>query len=107
MRFLIYLGMCYNLIANLAVLILSGVLCGPRKGEGSFKHYMSAQCLDNLGNLQLVTGIVNFLGDIYLLVLPIPSVLKLQFPRKKKVATCAVFMTGLGYDDSGRSYTGD
>lgn len=39
----------------------------------------------------------NVVTDFYLVILPIPQVLKLKLSKKKKVGLCLTFASGLGY----------
>lgn len=41
-------------------------------------------------------GASNVVTDFYLVVLPIPQVLKLKLSRKKKIGLCLTFASGLG-----------
>ena len=41
-----------------------------------------------------VQGVFNLVGDIYLLILPMPAVWALQITRRKKFGIMAIFMTG-------------
>ncbi|MCJ1465350.1 hypothetical protein MMC07_003968 [Pseudocyphellaria aurata] len=94
MRLLIYLGMGYTLLANSIVTILFGALCTPRKGQTYFQAYTRTQCVNNVDNLAIATSALNLFGDVYILIIPIPAVLKLQLSKKKRIAVLGVFMTG-------------
>lgn len=98
MRILIYLGMGYTLLANSIVTILYGALCAPRKGQSFLTAYTRTQCANNIEDLTLAIKVVNLVGDIYVLVLPISPISKLQLSRAKKITVIGVFMTGLLYD---------
>ncbi|KAL8711208.1 MAG: hypothetical protein Q9220_004353 [cf. Caloplaca sp. 1 TL-2023] len=39
-------------------------------------------------------GAVNVASDFYIFLLPIPGVLQLQLPKKRKIGVCAIFATG-------------
>ncbi|KAL9604094.1 MAG: hypothetical protein Q9219_000682 [cf. Caloplaca sp. 3 TL-2023] len=42
----------------------------------------------------MAQGAINIATDFYILLLPIPGVLQLQLPLKRKIGICAIFMTG-------------
>lgn len=92
---MIYLGMGYIFLANTITTILFGALCAPRNGEPYIIRYQMPICVDNVENLALATSIVNLVSDIYLLVLPLPLVMKLQISKKRKIGLVAIFMTGI------------
>lgn len=45
----------------------------------------------------VVRGPVNVLEDLYIFILPMPTVLALKLPRNKKIRLLLVFMTGILY----------
>ncbi|MCJ1266643.1 hypothetical protein MMC22_006528 [Lobaria immixta] len=94
-RSLICLGMGYTLLANSIVTISFGALCAPRKTQSFLEAYQTSQCVSNIDNLTITTSVVNLVGDIYILILPIAPVLKLKLSTRKKIAVVGVFMTGL------------
>lgn len=52
-------------------------------------------CKDDGGSLQLVQSAFNVVTDFWILILPMPLVLKLQLPRARKVGLVVVFGAGL------------
>jgi hypothetical protein len=40
------------------------------------------------------TGIFGVISDLYILILPMPTVFSLHLPMKRKVGIAAIFMTG-------------
>lgn len=53
-----------------------------------------SKCRNGLQDYGVAQGTINLLSDFYLLVVPIPAVLALQLPKKKKIGVIAIFMTG-------------
>lgn len=94
MRFFVYTGIGYLLITNGTTTILFGALCAPRNGESYLISYTSPQCVKNVDNLSTAIAACNLIADIYLLVLPLPIIWKLQMSAKKKYALIGLFMTG-------------
>lgn len=66
----------------------------PRKGESWALALLSSRCRDTIA-MAYVQGIFNIDSELYVLVLPLPVLWKLQLPLRKKVGVSAVFMTGL------------
>lgn len=42
----------------------------------------------------IVLGVVSLVSDVYLVILPLPAVWKLQLPLGRKIAVSAMFFTG-------------
>lgn len=55
------------------------------------QHYISSL------KLSMPLAAWTLVPDVYILVLPITGVLRLQLPPRRKVAVSMVFMTGIGY----------
>ncbi|KAK7943818.1 plasma membrane protein Pth11 [Apiospora aurea] len=66
--------------------------CMPHPGQPWDLRVLS-NC-NNLATPGLVQAGANILADIGIFALPIPVVIKLQMPLKRKVAVCGIFMTG-------------
>ena len=94
MRFFVYMGIGYLLITNGTSTILFGALCAPRNGETYLIRYLSPQCVENVGNLTIANAACNLMADLYLLVLPVPIIWKLQLSANKKYALMGLFTTG-------------
>ncbi|KAL8917240.1 MAG: hypothetical protein Q9208_008079 [Pyrenodesmia sp. 3 TL-2023] len=66
----------------------------PHPGEKLINALMSKGAASSVP-LSVAQGAVNVASDIYIFLLPIPGVLQLQLPLKKKVGICAIFGTGI------------
>ena len=93
-RNLIYGGLIITFTFYLATTIAFGALCIPRQAETWAEAAFSPHCHQVLVMIY-VQGVFNVVSDFYVLVIPIPVVLKLQLPIQKKIGICAIFMTGL------------
>lgn len=51
-------------------------------------------CPIDEANFYLVVGIINLIGDIFILLVPVPSVWRLQMPRGQKIAVSLIFLLG-------------
>lgn len=98
MRILIYLGVGYSLLGNSVVTILVGALCVPRNEQSIYESFQSPRCAKNVHSIGTAAGTLNLIGDIYILLLPVPSILTLQLPKKRKIILVIIFMGGLRYD---------
>lgn len=62
----------------------------PRPGESFFTHQHGKEAL----KLSVPLSAVGIVIDIYILVLPIAAVWRLQMAKKRKIGVCLVFGTG-------------
>lgn len=96
MRYLVWFGItitgCFY-ISGIAVVF---GLCAPRDGKTWLEMSLTPQCR-NLEGYGIAQGTMNLVSDFYLLIIPIPAVLSLQLPQKKKLGVIAIFMTGFLY----------
>lgn len=69
-------------------------LCAPRSGQTYLEAAGSARCQRSV-KFGVFSASFNIFTDFYMLFLPIPAVLGLQMPTKKKVGVLAIFGTGL------------
>lgn len=93
-RILIYAGVTCILAFYLASLISFGIACVPKRGGDWPNAVVSARCFKETTNRAYTLGVFGVISDFYLYFLPIPVILRLQLPLKKKIGVCAIFMTG-------------
>lgn len=65
----------------------------PRPGESFFMHQLGPLGKEAL-KLSVPLSAVGIVIDIYILVLPIAAVWRLQMAKKRKIGVCLVFGTG-------------
>lgn len=94
MKICIWLGVTVCSVWHLAGIIVTFCLCIPSRGLDWYWMSQSAQCM-KLVPYGIAQGVFNVLSDFYLLIIPIPAVLSLQMPARRKAGVCAIFMTGL------------
>ena len=76
----------------LVAAIFAIVQCTPR--EKIWNPLMTTgYCIDTSA-AYLSTAIFNVITDFAILILPMPSLWKLQMPLKRKILTTAIFATG-------------
>lgn len=94
LRYAIYFGIVFTTLFYAGTFIAYCVLAIPRPGQ-SLIGVMLSKGVASAIPLSVGQGAVNIATDFYIFLLPIPSVLQLQLPTKKKIGFCAIFMTGL------------
>lgn len=94
MRVAIRIGIAVTVLITLAFIPVNAVLLAPRVGE-TWTHVL----LSGRPNNWLIWGIgqatAGMLLDLFIFVLPIPAIMKLQLSTKKKIQLIAVFITAL------------
>jgi hypothetical protein len=81
-------GMVYNLLSIFA--------CKPVAATWNLALMPEAKCVDVLTKY-MVLSVLNIIIDVLTVVLPIPVVLKLQMPFRRKLSVILVVMTGVLY----------
>ncbi|KAL9100424.1 MAG: hypothetical protein Q9163_004206 [Psora crenata] len=94
MRYLIYLGIGSAAAMYTTSTIVYGYLCLPRSGQGWIEAGLSSRCNSQFIMLAYARGPFNVLSDLYLLFLPLPPVLQLQLPLRKRLGIAGIFLTG-------------
>ena len=94
LRYCSYAGAIVNVLFYTSILVATFAYSLPAPGETMLEQSRSSR---NLGSLRLTLplGFMGLILDLYILVLPIAGVSKLQLPTRKKIGVIAVFLTGL------------
>lgn len=74
------------------LLLLQVLQCIPLDAIWTFQ-IESSRCLD-IPLLQFVTTVANAITDLYILLLPLPILWRLQLPLRKKIGVTAIFTSG-------------
>lgn len=97
-RWAVHIGIVLCLIMYAASIIANTVLMVPRPGQPQTTAGYLAR-LSNIGNklnyVAVVQGAFGTASDIYLLVIPIQTVMRLQLSWKRKLGVSTIFMTGI------------
>lgn len=93
LRYAIYFGIVFVTLFYSATFIVFCVLAIPRPGQSLIGVILSKD-VASLIPISVAQGGVNVASDFYIFLLPIPGVLQLQMPTKKKIGVCAIFATG-------------
>ncbi|KAL8728135.1 MAG: hypothetical protein Q9181_005452 [Wetmoreana brouardii] len=93
MRYSVWFGITITGLFYVSGLIVPFGLCAPRGGKTWLDMSMTPRCR-NSEDYGIAQGVMNLISDFYLLIIPIPAVMSLQLPQKKKFGVIAIFMTG-------------
>ena len=92
-KYAIYIGIMANLVFYATNVVIFGVLCLPRHGQTWLESLENTKCERTIV-LEYAQGIFGVVSDFYLFLIPIPTVIKLKLPLRKKVGVLAIFATG-------------
>ncbi|KAF2179609.1 hypothetical protein K469DRAFT_673989 [Zopfia rhizophila CBS 207.26] len=101
-RWLVYIGIVLSFCYYLAAAIVNGVICGPRGGTDRLAYLAGMagpECGNPSGLIQIfsiASGVVNLTNDFYLLIIPLPAILKLKLPARRKFGVLVIFLAGTG-----------
>lgn len=93
LRYIITIGIAFCFAVYFANVAVAVRYCAPHIGQG-WNLWVIYSC-SRIGFYNIISGAANMALDIFMLGLPIPVILRLQLPCKKKVGVLAIFMTGL------------
>ena len=93
LTYLVWFGIVFTGLFYFAGMIVSIAYCAPRHGETYLESFDAPRCHTSTA-FGPVQAAVNIISDFYILVLPIPAVMKLQLPLSKKIGIIAIFATG-------------
>ncbi|KAI8935591.1 hypothetical protein NX059_008158 [Plenodomus lindquistii] len=96
-KFRLWVGVGYGLNIGMLITTMFFIVfqCVPISAAWNTLARIKAQCVDQHFSVH-GPGVVNTLLDIYVFVLPIPTLWNLQMPRRKKIAIMSVFAFGAG-----------
>jgi hypothetical protein len=93
-RMLVWVGILSCTIFYTLIFVFVLATCSPRQGETPIVADASERCA-KLSSQWHSLAAFNLLSDVYLVIIPIPVVMKLQMSTDKKIRVCSVFMTGI------------
>ena len=94
LRYSAYAGAVVNVLFYTLALVLALIYSVPHPGQTLRQAFQSPRQAHNVAK-SLPTACINLILDVYILLLPIAGVSKLQLPIRKKIGVIAVFLTGL------------
>ena len=93
MRYAIYFGATAILIFTIVITAMQAAFTIPWRGETWLDPRHLAR-VEHSSVLAVPVGVFGVISDIYILVLPIPTTLKLNLPLRKRLGVIAIFMIG-------------
>ena len=96
LRNLVFFGIIFNFLYTVACFLTFAILCFPARGQSWTLNLQTPKCLRSV-QLGFTQGAINIACDFYLLLIPLPAVLTLQIPTRKKLGIVSIFTTGLMY----------
>lgn len=96
-RRLIYFAVTITGLYYLGNGIANGVMCGPKGGHDRIA-YIAGQARKSCsaGQIMSITlGSIGLATDLFLFILPLRAISKLDLPRKEKTGVLFIFMTGI------------
>ena len=94
-RILTYIAIAINLIQCLINVIGYAIVCVPAPGQSWEIADAGPKCEVTGDLLGVVTAAISIFNDFFIIAIPIPAVMSLQLPTKKKVGVIAIFLAGL------------
>ncbi|KAI0902737.1 hypothetical protein F4823DRAFT_406970 [Ustulina deusta] len=82
---------------HLSVSICFAVMCSPSTGDSQLDFlaaFISESC-NKTRVLVVIQGVGSVVSDLFLLILPLPAVWKLNMPIKRKLAVSSMFLVGI------------
>jgi hypothetical protein len=97
LQVLAYTGMIASFFLYMTLMALNAYFCAPRTGQ-DFTDYLlamdSPQCLNNIKPTAVVGAALNIAVDVYIMIIPLPAVVALHLPLRRKLGVVAIFLTG-------------
>lgn len=92
MKYSVWVGLVFTFVLYWTNIPITTYYCSPRIGE---PWDAVAQTCSKTKIFLLIQGVFSVVLDVYILILPIPMVLKLQMSRKRRLSILGVFGTAV------------
>lgn len=92
-RYAIYFGIIANAIVYAVSTVLFGAWCIPRHGQPWLESAETSRCRHSVV-MDYSQGIFGVISDLYIFILPMPSIMKLNLPHRKRMSLAAIFAMG-------------
>ena len=94
MRFYIYIGAFSTTIFYMGIGIAQFIFLTPPPGM-TWMEYIPSPRAKKITILSIPSAAVGLGIDLYILILPIGGVMRLQLPTRRKLGVCLIFITGI------------
>ena len=91
MKTAIWIGILWALLTYLPNPFIVSYYCAPHIGD-KWDFTVGTRCADPL-KWEIASAAMSIMLDLYILILPIPVIMGLQFTQKKRVGILLVFLT--------------
>ncbi|KAH8589229.1 hypothetical protein B0O99DRAFT_692635 [Bisporella sp. PMI_857] len=93
-RIACYVGIVWYSLSYLLFIPLNAIYCAPSWGHPWASHDMLDKC-ERLIPFAFFLGACNIIGDLYIIILPLPIIARLHMTLEKKLGVMAIFLTGI------------
>ena len=93
-RYLICSALLLTIIIHTISILVDCIMCVPRSGETFGSQVLAARCIKT-DTWSTVQGAFEVFLDLWIFILPLPIIWKLQMSDKRKVGVSIIFMTAL------------
>ncbi|KAI0152862.1 hypothetical protein GGR57DRAFT_160256 [Xylariaceae sp. FL1272] len=101
-RWMIWVGIATVIVFYVIAIIINIRLCVPMSMSTPVpdpvqwkKKLEASTCSQPVYNLNAAIGVFGVISDLYILLIPVSMVLKLQIPKARKYGILGIFLTGL------------
>lgn len=94
LRYASYAGAAVNVVFYVTMVIVTIAVTCPIAGQPVELQIQSSRPRNGVKSF-IPVSVMNLILDVYILVLPIAGVSKLQLPLRRKIGVMAMFLTGL------------
>ena len=93
-RYAVYFGLLFVIGSSIGLTFATTFPCKPLKA--SWNPLIQGQCIDRAATYK-ATASFGLAADVYIIILPIPTVVGLSMPLRQKIGIVLVFAVGLLY----------
>ena len=88
----VYAGIAWTVLLHVIAILVDSIMCAPWPGESFNSPAVQVRCVRSDLWL-LVSAVLEVLFDIYVFILPLPVIWRLQMGAKRKAGISMIFMT--------------
>ena len=94
MRYSIWFGLIWNLLLYWSGIPIVSYYCTPRIGK-PWDPFAIARSCTNFTTYTVIQSVLSVALDLYVFILPIPIVVKLQMSPKRRLSVLGIFGTAI------------
>lgn len=81
-----------GIVAGLVTVLFASISCSPDVHEVGAPFLL--KCVDALTGATIARGAISLAMDVIMFIIPIPVIMKLHMPLRRRIGLSLVFMTG-------------